>query len=115
MNHTQRPTTQTLNITTTRARLTSLVKQVFLGEQRIIIEKSGIPVAAIISARDAERFAEFERQRQGDFAAMDELRESFAHIPIDEHEREVARAVSEARAELRRERGTEQSPPSRKA
>lgn len=103
----EEPMTQTLNITTTRAQLTSLVKQVFLGERRIIIEKSGIPVAALISAADAERFAAYERQREEDFSELAQLQKTFDDVPAREHEREVDRAVAAAR---RRMENREQAP-----
>lgn len=51
-----------------------------------------------------------ERQREEDFAILDRIREKFAHISVEEHEREVARAVQEARLELRAEREAADSP-----
>jgi prevent-host-death family protein len=95
------PETHTLNISSARSQLSELVNRVFRRQSRIIIEKSGIPVAAIVSAADAERLAEFEQQRAEDFAYLARIQESFSDTPIDEHEREVARAVLEARARRR--------------
>ena len=100
----RQPITQTLNITTTRSQLSDLVNQVFRRESRVIIEKSGIPVAALVSAEDAARLEEFDRQREEDLAVLDEIQAKFADVPVDEHEREVARAVKEARARLRANR-----------
>lgn len=97
------PMTQTLNITTTRSQLSELVNQVFRRESRVIIEKSGIPVAALVSAEDAARLEEFERQREQDFAALSKMQEKFADVPVKDHEREVARAVRQARSRLRAE------------
>ena len=100
----RQPMTQTLNITTARSNLSDLVNQVFRRESRVIIEKSGIPVAALVSAEDVARLEEFERQREEDFAILDQIRANFADVPVEEHELEVARAVREARAELRAKR-----------
>jgi hypothetical protein len=56
-------------------------------------------VAAIISARDLERFNRWEAQRGRDFAVIDEAREAFKDVPPEEIEREVAKAIAEVRAE----------------
>jgi prevent-host-death family protein len=86
-----------LNIATTRSQLSELVNRVFARQTRVIIEKSGIPVAVLVSAEDAARLEEYDRQRQEDFAFIETIQEKFAGIPVDEHEREVARAVGQAR------------------
>ena len=94
----RQPVTQTLNITTTRSQLSELVNRVFSRETRVIIEKSGIPVAALVSAEDAARLEEYDRQRQEDFDFLSEVQSKFADVPVEEHEREVARAVRQARS-----------------
>lgn len=95
----RQPMTQTLNITLARSQLSELVGKVFRRESRIIIEKSGIPVAALISATDLERLNSFEQQRSADFAVLDRLRTSFSDVPAQEIERQVARAIAQVRAE----------------
>lgn len=97
----RQPTTQTMNITTTRSQLSELVNQVFRRESRVIIEKSGIPVAALVSAEDAARLEEYDRQREEDLAVLDAIQAKFADVSVEEHEREVARAVREARSRFR--------------
>jgi hypothetical protein len=62
------------------------------------VEKSGIPVAAIISTQDLERLTRLDEQRKKDFAIIDEIREAFRDVPPDEIEREVAQAIREVRA-----------------
>ncbi len=106
----RQPMTQTLNITTARSQLSDLVNQVFRRESRVIIEKSGIPVAALVSAEDVARLEEFERQREEDSAFLDEIQAKFIEVPLEEHEREVARAVREARQRLQANR-KQPSPP----
>lgn len=95
----RQPMTQTLNITLARSQLSELVGKVFRRESRIIIEKSGIPVAALISATDLERLSSFEQQRSTDFAVLDRLRTSFSDVPAAEIEHQVARAIAQVRAE----------------
>ena len=68
-----------------------------------MVEKSGIPVAAIISAEDLERFNQLEAERAARFKALDATREAFKDVPAEELERQVAQSLSELRAERRAE------------
>jgi prevent-host-death family protein len=97
------PVTRTVKASEARQNFSQLLNQVFRGETRVVVEKSGIPVAAIISAQDMEEFKRFEAEREKDFAIIDEIRAAFKDVPDVEIEREVARAVAEARAKLREE------------
>lgn len=97
------PMTQTMKASEARQQFSQLLNQVFRGETRVVVEKSGIPVAAIISAQDLEQLARFEAQREKDFAVIDEIRAAFKDVPDEELEREVSRAVADARARLREE------------
>lgn len=99
-----RPQTRTLGVTEARQQFSSLLNQVFGGEERVIVEKNGIPVAALVSARDLDRLEQFEEKWERGFEVFDEIGAAFADVPLDELEREVARAVRQARKELREER-----------
>jgi prevent-host-death family protein len=104
-----KPATQTMSASETRQHFSDVVNRVYRGEERVVIERSGIPVAAVISARDFERFQEFERRRDADFAILDEIRAAFRGIPPEELEREAAKALAEARAELRAQQEAERA------
>jgi prevent-host-death family protein len=67
---------------------------------RVVIERDGVPVAALISAEDLRRFEHFERERERRFEALDRSWAAFEGVPFDEIEAEVAKAVAEVRAEL---------------
>jgi prevent-host-death family protein len=90
-------TTRTINATAARQQFSELVNQVFRREQRVLIEKSGIPVAALISADDLEKLARLEAERERDFAVLDEVARAFEDVPSEELEREVLRAVASVR------------------
>ena len=94
----RQPTTETVKASDARQQLPTILKRVYRREARILVEKSGIPVAAIISARDLEWLERFEKQREADFAIVDEFREAFKDVPSEEIEREVDRALAEIRA-----------------
>jgi hypothetical protein len=57
------------------------------------VEKSGIPVAAIVSADDLERLTRLETERAEHFTALDRIREAFSDVPDEELAAEVASAV----------------------
>ena len=96
------PMTQTINVTEARQKWSQLLNKVFRRETRVIVEKSGIPVAAIISAQDLERFNRLEAQRAERFKILDEIGEAFKDESPEESERLAAQALAEVRAQQRR-------------
>jgi hypothetical protein len=80
-----------------RVGLSRVVNRVHRKETRALVEKSGIPVVAIISTDDLERFAQFEREREERFAVIDRMRAP-SEVPPEEIEREAERSLAEARA-----------------
>jgi prevent-host-death family protein len=93
-----------MKFTDARQHLSRVVNRVARHETRVLIEKSGVPVAALVSADDLRRLDALEARRQEQFAAIGRISDAFADVPIDELERQVERAVAEVRAELRAER-----------
>jgi prevent-host-death family protein len=102
-----RPSMQTMKISDVKQQLNSLVNRVYHQETRILIEKSGIPVAGIVSVQDLRRLDQLDRERAERFKILDEIGDAFKDVPAEELEREVAKALAEARAELRSERELE--------
>ena len=98
------PMTHTMNVTTVRENWSKVINAVFRRQQRVVLEKAGIPVAALVSPQDLERLRRYDAEREADFAVIDRLRAAFHDVPDEELERELARAQAEARAELRVER-----------
>jgi len=94
----QTPMTQTLNITLARSQLSDLARKVFRGESRIIIQKSGIPVAALVSLPDLERLALLEERQQEGFAVLDQMREAFADVSPADLERQLRQALAQTRS-----------------
>ncbi|MGD9892930.1 MAG: type II toxin-antitoxin system prevent-host-death family antitoxin [Dehalococcoidia bacterium] len=98
----QEPITQTMKATEVRAQWSRLLNSVFRGNTRVIVEKSGVPVAAIVSTQDLARWQRLEAERDRRFRALDESQAAFRDLPDEEIEREVARALAEVREENRR-------------
>ena len=57
--------TQTRKASQVRQEWSKLLNTVFRGKTRVVVEKSGIPVGAVIAAEDLERLKEFGGQRAG--------------------------------------------------
>ncbi len=56
-------TSEIIKASEARQQWSQILNRVFRGETRVLVEKSGIPGAAIISADDLERFTIWEAQR----------------------------------------------------
>ena len=98
-------TTETMSETDSRNQFSEILERVSRNEDRIIIEKDGVPVAAIVPlsvVRDAEST---ERRRQNLREAFETTREEMRGIPPDEIEREIAQSVADVEAS-RRQRGS---------
>ena|SRR3989338_7246582 len=94
--------TQIMKASDVRREWSQLLNKVFRNQTRVVVEKSGIPVAAVISAEDLERFNNLEELREQRFKALDEMRYAFKDVPADEIEREIKKALNQVRAEKRR-------------
>jgi prevent-host-death family protein len=99
-----RPVETRMKLTDTKQHLSEVVNRVAQGESRVVIEKSGLPVAAIISSDDYRRFVLMDEAREARFAAMGRFSDAFADVPLEELESQVDRAVAEVRAQRRAER-----------
>lgn len=102
MNEREQPTTQAMKALEVRQQWGQLLDEVFAGKKRVLIEKSGVPVAALVSAQDLARMVQLEGQRAERFTALDQSWEAFRDIPDAEVEKEVTKALAEVRAKNRR-------------
>ena len=99
----QEPETRTMKISDVKAKLSSLVNEVYRQQTRVLVEKAGIPVAALVSVQDLQRLAQLDEQR-ADRRVLESMREPFRGIPAEEIKRETAKAVAEVRTEMAAER-----------
>ena len=98
-------TTRTVTNIEAREQLDELLS--FTSEEqgrRVVVERDGMPVAALISIADLNRLNLFLEQREHDFQVLSELSRAFDGIPDEEIEREALNAVMEIRAEARAKR-----------
>ncbi|MHB0870773.1 MAG: type II toxin-antitoxin system Phd/YefM family antitoxin [Chloroflexota bacterium] len=92
--------TQTVPAAEARQRLGQLMRQVYNRQSRVIVEKGGIPVVAMVSLADFERWTRLDREREERFQVVDEIRSR----NLDKEPEEVERDVAEEIASLRREK-----------
>ena len=90
--------TQVMKASEVRQQWSKLLNKVFRNQTRVVVEKSGIPIAAVISAQDLKLLAQLEKQRDQRFKALDKIREAFKDIPQKEVEKEVEKALFQIRA-----------------
>ena len=106
---TPHPMTETMKASEARQHFANVLNRVFRKEARVVVEKSGIPVAAIVSADDLSRLDRLDRERAARFALLDELRAAFAGVSAEEIEGETDRITAEIRAEGRSRQDAAQS------
>ena len=99
----QVPQNQTMNATDVRAHWSQLLLDVFNRKSRVLVQKGGIPVAAIIAVDDLKRFQRIEQERAERFKVVVEGWEAFRNVDLGDVDAEVTRAVAKARADLRAE------------
>jgi len=94
----QEPATRAMKISDVKARLSSLVNEVYRHETRVLVEKAGIPVAALVSIEDLERLTRLDRERAAGTRALQEFSAAFQVVPVTELEERVAQIIAEGRA-----------------
>jgi prevent-host-death family protein len=80
-----------------RTQFGQILKDVQSGQVRVLVEKSGVPMAGIISAQE---FQQLITEREARFAVVDRIRRRLPSVP----ERELQRDVREALKQVRRRR-----------
>jgi prevent-host-death family protein len=94
----QAPPTRTMKISDVKAKLSSLVNEVYRRETRVLVEKAGIPVAALVSIEDLKRLTRLDREWAAGTRALEEFSLAFQGVPIAELEERVAQIIAEGRA-----------------
>ena len=60
----QEPATRTMKIAEVKATFSRIVTEVYHTKTRVLVEKTGIPVAALVSVEDLERLQQLDRDRE---------------------------------------------------
>lgn len=93
------PSTETLSVSEARRQFSETLNRVYRDSDRVVIEKNGIPMAAMVPMADLSYVRNREEGRQGLLDVLNRTRSSFSGVPDDEIEREIEMAVAEVKAE----------------
>lgn len=88
-----------MNVSETRKHLSETLDRVHRREARVVVEKSGIPVGAIVSMDDLARLKRIDQGRHDLIEILATTRKAFEGIPADEIEAEIEKAVAKVKAE----------------
>jgi len=92
------PITETMKISEVRSQLNALADRVYKTGDRIIVEKSGIPVMVLLPAQEIQGYLTWKESRDDAFSILDRIREKSRGISEDELMREADKALAEVRA-----------------
>jgi len=94
--------TRRVAASTARQTFSQLLTDVRRLEEPVIIEKAGVPVAAVVPLSILERDRRWADERAQRVALLERLRRPFQDIPSEEIEREAETAVTAARQQRRK-------------
>jgi prevent-host-death family protein len=97
----QRIETETVPASQARQRFGELIKQVYHRRSRVVVEKGGIPVIALVSVPDLERWTRLERERDERYKVLDDIHARNADRSPEEVEQDVAAEIAALREEKR--------------
>jgi prevent-host-death family protein len=76
--------------------ISELINRVAYGGERIVLTSRGKAKAALVSMADYE---ELTARRKARFSVVHEIRDAAPDLPVEDIEKEVAKAVKKVRAE----------------
>lgn len=91
---------ETMSVSQARQQFSETLNRVYRSEARVIVEKNGIQVGAIVPMSVARLADEKEEHRRGLLEALKDAQEGFVGVSEEEAEREIAAAL----ADIKRER-----------
>jgi len=94
-------TTQTMTATDARQHFANLINETARQGTRVIIEKSGAPVAAVVPIADLIRLKSLDEQNRDLSGRLDWISEPFRGVPAEEVEEETEKIMAELREEDR--------------
>ena len=95
---TQHAAIEHLDADETSRPLSDMLARVERNQSRVLVERGGAAVAAIISVNDLAQLEAVERGREERFAGLSRISRAFANVPLEELEQEVERSIREGRS-----------------
>ncbi len=100
----KQPVVETMTVSQARQQFSETLNRVYKGEARVIIEKSGIEVGAIVSPADMKKLERLDANRDRLLQAMENLQANFSDLNPEELDQEIEKAIAEVKAERRQKR-----------
>lgn len=85
---------KTIPAVTARVHLGDIMKRAFRNREHFIVEKSGLPMVAILNANE---YFELVQEREARFAVLDRIKIRIPEVAPEEIERNVQAAVQAVR------------------
>jgi len=85
-----------------RQRFSRILDEVREADEPVIIEKSGLPVAAVVPLTVLDRDRRWAAERAERIALLERMRRPFRDVPTEEIETQVRKAVASVRVERSR-------------
>ena len=104
--HRSQSATRTVDASDAGRQFDELLATVDRAATRVILEKGGKPVAAIISAADLDRLNRLDAKQRETVEVLEAMRAPFRDVPPEEIERETDRIMAEIREENRLAKAT---------
>jgi prevent-host-death family protein len=98
------PKIQAMKASEARQQFSRAINSVARHETRILVEKNGVPVAAIISSDDLRRLEKLDAEDQHAWNVLEAMSKPFRGVPSEEIEQATERIMAEIREENRRSR-----------
>ncbi|MGH7203490.1 MAG: type II toxin-antitoxin system Phd/YefM family antitoxin [Candidatus Levyibacteriota bacterium] len=92
---------QTIKASEVRSNWSQLLNKVFRGNTEIIVEKSGIPIAALVSTQDYQKLQKIKQKQEKDFALIKEIKAAFKSQTQDQISEGVQKSITAARTEMK--------------
>lgn len=93
------PPTQTRTMSEVQRELSTLVQAVHRGKTRVIVERDGVAVAALVPIADLTRLQHLDREWDEHTKAIGRISEAFADVPTEVVEAEIDRIIADIRRE----------------
>ncbi len=103
------PVEKIMNVSDTKQQLSRVVNSVARGETRVVVEKSGLPVVAIISIEEYRRLQSNDESRSIRRQRLADAFASFSDGFNDVSDPEIDQVLAELKKEIRVEKGAERA------
>lgn len=87
----QSPPVQRIDVADLSGQLSRYLEEILRRETRVVIERSGVPIAVVIAPEDFERLERLDRQRSARLNAIASISAALNDVPLEELEAELAR------------------------